>query len=68
MPGSAISGLPVRGSTFVRRFPIGAEYLGDGEGFDKGITDFSERYADQNEEDYAAFVCEYKSLRVAEAA
>src|SRR5437773_1868566 len=30
MPGSAISGLPVRGSTFVRRFPIGAEYLGDG--------------------------------------
>jgi uncharacterized protein (DUF2252 family) len=41
-----------------------AEYLGDGEAFDKGITDFSERYADQNEEDYAAFVKAVRSGRL----
>ena len=29
-----------------------AEYLGDSDAFDKSITDFSERYADQNEQDY----------------
>ncbi|GAA3064364.1 DUF2252 domain-containing protein [Pseudonocardia yunnanensis] len=33
-----------------------AEYLGDGDTFDKSITDFSERYADQNEQDYQQFV------------
>jgi predicted alpha/beta hydrolase len=33
-----------------------AEYLGDGDGFDTSITDFSERYADQNERDYKEFV------------
>jgi uncharacterized protein (DUF2252 family) len=30
--------------------------LGKGDEFDRAITDFSERYADQNERDYAAFV------------
>jgi hypothetical protein len=29
--------------------------------FDKSITDFSERYADQNERDYEAFVNAVKS-------
>ncbi len=29
-----------------------AAYLGKGDGFDRSITDFSERYADQNEQDY----------------
>ena len=32
-----------------------AAYLGKRDGFDKSITDFSERYADQNEQDYQAF-------------
>jgi uncharacterized protein (DUF2252 family) len=30
-------------------------YLGEGDGFDRSVTDFSERYADQNERDYQAF-------------
>ena len=33
-----------------------AEYLGTSDAFDQSITDFSERYADQNEQDYNAFV------------
>ncbi len=33
-----------------------AAYLGDSDAFDQSITDFSERYADQNERDYAEFV------------
>ena len=31
-----------------------AAYLGDSDEFDRSITDFSERYADQNEQDYEA--------------
>jgi uncharacterized protein (DUF2252 family) len=33
-----------------------AEYLGNSDAFDRSITDFSERYADQNERDYSEFV------------
>ena len=33
-----------------------AEYLGDSDAFDKSVTDFAERYADQNEQDYQQFV------------
>ena len=33
-----------------------AAYLGDGDAFDRSITDFSGRYADQNEQDYETFV------------
>ena len=32
-----------------------AAYLGKKDKFDRSITDFSERYADQNERDYKAF-------------
>jgi uncharacterized protein (DUF2252 family) len=32
-----------------------AAYLGTGDGFDTAVTDFSRRYADQNDADYAAF-------------
>ena len=32
-----------------------ASYLGKKDRFDTSITDFSERYADQNERDYDAF-------------
>jgi len=32
-----------------------AAYLGADTGFDDAITDFSQRYADQNTEDYQAF-------------
>jgi uncharacterized protein (DUF2252 family) len=32
-----------------------AGYLGKGDEFDRSVTDFSVRYADQNEQDYAAF-------------
>ena len=31
-------------------------YLGKGDEFDQSLTDFSERYADQNERDYEAFI------------
>ena len=34
-----------------------AAYLGTKTKFDRSVTDFSERYADQNERDYRAF-CE----------
>jgi hypothetical protein len=40
-----------------------AEYLGD-DAFDRAITDFSERYADQNELDYAALADAAKSGRI----
>jgi uncharacterized protein (DUF2252 family) len=39
-------------------------YLGDGDEFDKSITDFSQRYADQNEIDYQAFVAAVRSGRI----
>jgi uncharacterized protein (DUF2252 family) len=41
-----------------------AEYLGASDAFDKSITDFSERYADQNEQDYQEFVNAVKSGRL----
>jgi uncharacterized protein (DUF2252 family) len=41
-----------------------AEYLGDSDAFDKSITDFSARYADQNEQDYDEFVNAVKSGRL----
>jgi len=41
-----------------------AEYLGETDAFDKSITDFAERYADQNEQDYEEFVGAVKSGRL----
>jgi uncharacterized protein (DUF2252 family) len=41
-----------------------AEYLGEDDEFDRAITDFSERYADQNEEDYQEFVSAVRSGRL----
>src|SRR5215470_2786905 len=41
-----------------------AAYLGDSDAFDKSITDFSERYADQNEKDYEKFVTAVRSGRL----
>ena len=41
-----------------------AEYLGPDDAFDRSITDFSERYADQNEQDYEQFVTAIKSGRL----
>jgi hypothetical protein len=41
-----------------------AEYLGGSDEFDKSITDFSERYADQNEQDYQQFVKAVQSGRL----
>ncbi len=41
-----------------------AEYLGDSDEFDKSITDFSERYADQNVRDYQEFVAAIKAGRL----
>jgi uncharacterized protein (DUF2252 family) len=41
-----------------------ASYLGRDDAFDKSITDFSERYADQNEQDYEQFVTAIKSGRL----
>jgi hypothetical protein len=41
-----------------------AEYLSASDAFDKSITDFSERYADQNERDYQEFVTAIRSGRL----
>jgi uncharacterized protein (DUF2252 family) len=41
-----------------------AAYLGDSDAFDTSITDFSQRYADQNEQDYEEFVNAVKSGRL----
>ena len=41
-----------------------AEYLGDGDGFDKSITDFADRYADQNDRDYQEFVAAIRAGRL----
>jgi uncharacterized protein (DUF2252 family) len=41
-----------------------AAYLGRGDAFDRAITDFSERYAEQNERDYDEFVTAIKSGRL----
>ncbi len=41
-----------------------AAYLGGSDAFDKSITDFSERYADQNERDYQEFVQAVRSGRL----
>jgi uncharacterized protein (DUF2252 family) len=42
-----------------------AAYLGKSDKFDLAMTDFSERYADQNERDYEAFAAAVKSGRLA---
>ena len=39
-------------------------YLGDDETFDQAMTDFSTRYADQNERDYAEFAEAVRSGRL----
>jgi uncharacterized protein (DUF2252 family) len=41
-----------------------AAYLGRSDTFDRAITDFSERYADQNERDYQEFTTAIKSGRL----
>ncbi|HET9008061.1 MAG TPA: DUF2252 family protein, partial [Actinomycetes bacterium] len=41
-----------------------AAYLSEGDRFDRSITDFSQRYADQNELDYAAFAEAIRSGRL----
>jgi uncharacterized protein (DUF2252 family) len=41
-----------------------AEYLGADDQFDRSISDFSERYADQNEQDYQAFATAIRSGRL----
>jgi len=41
-----------------------ATYLGESDAFDKSITDFSERYASQNERDHEEFVNAVKSGRL----
>jgi uncharacterized protein (DUF2252 family) len=41
-----------------------AAYLGKSDAFDRSITDFSERYADQNQQDYEAFVKAVRSGRL----
>ena len=41
-----------------------ATYLGNRDAFDQAITDFSERYADQNEQDFQAFVTAIQAGRL----
>ncbi len=41
-----------------------SSYLGKGDGFDRSVADFSERYADQNQRDYEAFVKAIRSGRL----
>jgi len=41
-----------------------AAYLGEDDQFDRSISDFSQRYADQNEQDYQAFAKAIRSGRL----
>ena len=41
-----------------------AKYLGKGDAFDRSLTDFSTRYADQNELDYQAFLSAAKGGKI----
>jgi hypothetical protein len=41
-----------------------AAYLGRDDAFERSVTDFSERYADQNEQDYAEFAKAVRSGRL----
>lgn len=41
-----------------------AAYLGDSDAFDHSVTDFSQRYADQNERDFQRFVLAVRSGRL----
>ena len=41
-----------------------AAYLGEDDEFDRSITDFAKRYADQNERDYQAFADAIRSGRL----
>ena len=41
-----------------------AAYLGDDDQFDRSISDFAQRYADQNELDYQAFAEAVRSGRL----
>jgi predicted alpha/beta hydrolase len=41
-----------------------AAYLGEGDQFDRAISDFAGRYADQNERDYQAFLEALRSGRL----
>jgi uncharacterized protein (DUF2252 family) len=41
-----------------------AAYLGEDDQFDRSISDFSQRYADQNEQDYQAFAEAIRSGRL----
>jgi uncharacterized protein (DUF2252 family) len=41
-----------------------AEYLGTGEDFDLAITDFAQRYVNQNEQDYQALIAAIRSGRL----
>ena len=41
-----------------------AAYLGEDDQFDRSITDFSERYADQNDQDFQEFVKAVRSGRI----
>lgn len=41
-----------------------AEYLGTDDGFDLSITDFAQRYADQNDRDHEALVGAIRSGRL----
>jgi len=41
-----------------------AAYLGKSDSFDRSITDFSRRYADQNERDYQSFIAAIRSGRL----
>jgi hypothetical protein len=39
--------------------------MGESDAFDRSITDFAKRYADQNERDYEAFTRAIRSGRLA---
>ena len=41
-----------------------AQYLGEGDTFDRSVTDFSARYADQNDQDFQDFVQAVRSGRL----
>jgi hypothetical protein len=62
MPVSAAG--PWRGRTPARAPVAIAEYLGEGDQFDRSIVDFAERYAEQNERDYQTLTNAIRSGRL----
>jgi uncharacterized protein (DUF2252 family) len=68
--GFLLASTDIRGWTLARAHARAGDpaaisgYLGSGKAFARAVVEFAERYADQNEQDYAAFVAEIDNGRL----